>query len=348
MCGNKYDEIREWIRARLKRQHNLSFDSLLFVSGKSGIGKTHNVKAICEELGLYVAYITSSQCCSSAELQDVIVKNITSSMLQLLTNDKKDKVIVIDELETMMALDRMINTTLYNLLQNDKKMRNIPIVCISSCGNMKKMGNIKKKCKIVELDDPTNEEICGLLHSMFPERTTADLRDIVEQSNSNIEQCIHKARSTPGCNSIDESANQVALYSTTFDRDTMKRIVTDVLVPLNYHENLVAELKKRSCNIKVRQGLYKEFLWNFIIYDGMVCKNSTEIPTDFFVSMIYPATRLPLKKNATSSMDNFTKTLSYQSLQKKNVKKTYCNLFPLYQINNYHINMLGRKYIFFN
>lgn len=350
ICGNadKYNQIRSWLQQRLQCQDRyLSFDSLLFVSGRSGIGKTHNIKLICEELQLHVAYITSSQCSSSAELQDVIIKNITSSMLQLLTNDTKQKVIVIDELETMMALDRMINTTLYNILSNGR-MKNIPIICISSGSNMKKMGTIKKRCVIVELDEPTDDDICELLQTLYPFKDTESIKQVVNSTSNNIEQCIQKAGSNPSACNMDESVSAIALYG-PFDRELMRRTITDVLlVPLNYHENLLIELRKRHCNIKRRQAIYRELIKNYIRYDMMVSKSNSNIPTDLFISMIYPMTLLPLKKGTSSTMDNFTKILSYQSLQKKNVKKFYSSVFPLYQINNYHINMIGRKYMFFN
>ena len=49
------------------------------------------------------------------------------------------------------------------------------------------------------------------------------------------------------------------------------------------------------------------------------------------------------------NMGNFTKILSYLSLQKKNNKLIYNQgNFPYYQISNYHINLCNRKFISFN
>lgn len=352
LCGNidKYNNLRSWILNRLNSTTKyLSFEDLIFVSGKSGIGKTYNIKLLCEDLDLFVVYLTSNNCSSSTELNDIILKNTTSSLLQLLTNDTKRKIIVIDELETIMSLDRTVNTTLWNMLSSGK-IKKIPIICISSSDNMKKMGNIKKKCRILELDEPTEEDISNLLQTIYPNIDNNVIQGIVQNTERNIEQCINKLTTKQCYDSMDESPNILTLYGNTFDRDNIRRIIsTDIiLVPLKFHENILTELKNRSCKISDRISLYKNFLSNFIIYDMLTNKNNLEVSTDFFISTIYPFTKIKLKKNKNSNIDNFTKILSYQSLQKKNQKKTYSKHFPIYQINNYHINMIGRKYIFFN
>ena len=75
--------------------------------------------------------------------------------------------------------------------------------------------------------------------------------------------------------------------------------------------------------------------------------NNIEMCVDFFLSTISELFTFSLKKTKTDTMQNFTKMLSYLSLQKKNKKKSYNNSsFPLNHIGNYHINSINRKFIY--
>ena len=151
LCGNKkqYAAIKEWILSQYTRNDvKISIDNFLFVTGNSGIGKSFSILRICEELELHVVYLTTNNCTSSAELMDNVIKCTTSSMLQVLTNDKRKKILIIDEFESMMAIDRTINTTLLNILI-DKKMKSIPIICISSIEIVKKLELSRKNVRLL-------------------------------------------------------------------------------------------------------------------------------------------------------------------------------------------------------
>ena len=78
-------------------------------------------------------------------------------------------------------------------------------------------------------------------------------------------------------------------------------------------------------------------------------KNNVDTCINIFTSHVYNLSLFKYKKGAVSNMGNFTKILSYLSLQKKNIKSTYnSSNFPYYQISNYHINLCNRKFISFN
>jgi hypothetical protein len=52
-------------------------------------------------------------------------------------------------------------------------------------------------------------------------------------------------------------------------------------------------------------------------------ENNIDIAIDFFISFIYDINKLPNKKTKNNEINNFTKILSYLSLQKKNLKNRY-------------------------
>ena len=119
------------------------------------------------------------------------------------------------------------------------------------------------------------------------------------------------------------------------------------LIPLRFHENLIKELKIRKSTIKKNNEYYNKFMHNLLFFDLLMYKNSINIASEFFTSSIYHLTQMPIKSKQISDISVFTKMLSYLSLQKKYMKKSYSTNFPLYQISNYHTNIIGRNYMFF-
>lgn len=356
LCGNidKYEKIKSWIISQLNDNSNtkLSLNNFIFITGNSGIGKTYSIKNICEQLNLYYIYISTHNCGSSEELKDILIKNITSSLIQILTNNNKQKIIIIDEFESLMAIDKTINMTLLNLLTKNN-LKKIPIICISSIDIIKKIGVIKKKCQIIELGIPSDKEIFDILYLKYNNIDKNIIKNIIKDSNGNISQCIKKIEnnSDKQYDIIDKNININVLYThDKFDRDYIRRIIlTDPwLIPLKFHENLITELNNRKCNINKINIFYKKFLENMIIFDILMYNTYINIASDIFTSMVYDLTLLPSKKQSIAKIDNFTKILSYLSLQKKYIKKSYSEKFPLYQIGNYHTNIIGRNFIFFN
>ena len=358
MCDNndKYSEIKEWISYQilLKKQdknQRISLDNFIFIAGNTGIGKTYSIQKICKELNLHVINLTTHNCSSSFELRDNFIKCTTSSMLQVLTNDSKDRIIVIDEFEAMMSMDRTMNSTLLSIL-TDNKLKMLPVVCILSLDIFKKLGALKKKCRIIELCDISESEILSILTSKYPDKNNKYLLKIAKESQYNITQSCQKIENK-SCNkndNIDDILNINMLYGQMFNRQKFIQILMmdPLLIPLRYHENLITELQNRKITIKMRKDYYKYFMDNMIFFDILLCNNNINIALGLFPSLIYPLSKMPMKKGKESSIAGFTKILSYLSLQKKYAKKSYSSNFPLYQISNYHINIVGRNYIFFN
>ena len=259
LCGNsaKYNEIIEWITKQLNNNTKLSVNNLVFISGNSGIGKTYSIKKICSELNLYITSITTNNCSTSAELQDIIMKTITSSMVQLLTANTQQKIIIIDEFESMMAIDRTMNTALLNILSN-KNLKSIPIICIASNEMIKKLGVLKKKCQHFSLDNPTNNDILCLMKLLYPDKNNNTLSKICNDANGNISQCLQKIQNNILGN-MDDNINLKVLYK-NFDRDNIRKLILTEpwLTPLCFHENLINELKNRKITLNKERTYYKE------------------------------------------------------------------------------------------
>jgi hypothetical protein len=334
------DYIKEWI---LTSKDKLSYNSCLFITGNSGIGKSYRINKLCIELNLFIININSYNCCSSKQLTDLLFKSFVSSLIQQLTNNTQNKIIIIDEFETLLSFDSTMNIHLLNFLTTAHK--HIPIICIVS--NNIKLGEIKKQCILYELPPLNNIEIHNILLNYNPDINLTDSTNIAIQSNYNIKTCIQIITNTY-YNNNDKIFDISELYASNFNRDNFKRIIykDQWLIPLKFHENLINELDNRNCLKISKNNFYKNFISNFCLFDIIMNKNN-EIAIDYFISIIHELFLLKHKNNKNHLMSNFTKLLSYLSLQKKNNKKIYKFLIPNNHFNgNYHLSIINRKFIY--
>ena len=141
-------QIIEELLDKNKDKKNISFDSCIIIHGQCGIGKTYQINNICNELNLNKINFTSSNITNSNDLDDLLIKETTveNNVVDMFNNIKnnKRKIIIFDDYDILISIDRAINTLLYNIL-NNKIIKNICIICICNSDILKKIGNIKKK-----------------------------------------------------------------------------------------------------------------------------------------------------------------------------------------------------------
>ena len=353
LCGNKeiYNNILLWLR-NFNYKTKISVDSCIIVTGKTCVGKTYSINKICNHLNYEIININNNNCFNSEQLYDIIFKSVTSSLLQILTDNIRNKVIIIDNFDCIYITDKTINATLLKIL-TDGKIKNIPIICISNNDIIKKIGDIKKNCKIYDIIVPTKEEVIEYIgynsvHSKkklenFYNISNGNIGKIFNDINRNNEEVLYK-------DNIDNDCDINILYLNNFDRNKVIRIINKDpwMIPLKFHENIIIELNNRKISQKNKIEYYKNFIEIMCLYDYYMFKNNNEACITIFASCVYYLSLFKYKKGVVSNIGKFTKMLSYLSLQKKNIKQTYkSNIFPLYQISNYHINLCNIKFISF-
>jgi len=88
----------------------------------------------------------------------------------------------------MFVADKNMSTTLLKTLC-DKKLKNIPIICITNNDIIKKMGDIKRLCKICNLTVPTRNEVISLLKTQ--NKTIKNINLLYDNSNGNLEKLFY-------------------------------------------------------------------------------------------------------------------------------------------------------------
>ena len=336
--------ISDWIRDSFDN-NKLSFNSCLFITGNSGIGKSFSINKIARDLDLFIINIDSFNCASSAQLTDLLSKTFITSLIQILTNNNQQKIIIIDDFDILMAIDNTINLALFNFIQaNINKLKHIPIIVISNNDLIKKIGEIKKKCKIIEMPIMDKDDIYKILLTYNSELSLNETTKIIEETDYNLAEAIKIVTKT-NYNKNDNLIIIDDLYGNYFDRNNFRLIIQKEqwLIPLNFHENLITDLmSNRKGSKKEKEEFYKKFINNFCYFD-IYMHNNNELGIDFFICSISGLFDFKLKKNNNKN-SNFTKMLSYLSLQKKNNKFSYKSSFPLNQIGNYHAIIVNKKF----
>ena len=354
LCGNKeiYNNILLWLR-NFNYKTKISTDSCIIVTGKTCVGKTYSINKICSHLNYEIININNNNCFNSEQLNDIIFKSATSSLLQILTGNIRNKVIIIDNFDCIYTSDKTINSTLLKIL-TDRHIKNIPIICISNNEIIKKIGDIKKNCKIYDIVVPTKEEIILHITANNSRHSKRKLEHFYNISNGNMKKFFCDINRTSDEilyeDNIENDCDINILYLNIFDRNQVIRIINKDpwMIPLKFHENIIIELNNRKISLKNKIDYYKNFIEIMCSYDYYMYKNNNEACITIFASNVYYLSLFKYKKGAVSNIGKFTKMLSYLSLQKKNIKQTYkCNNFPLYQVSNYHINLCNRKFISF-
>lgn len=340
--------IKDWIITSYNNQQRLSFDSCIFINGNSGIGKTTVINNICKELDLFIINIDCFNCCSSAELYDLLFKSYVSSLIQILTNNNSKKIIIIDDFDILLSLDNTINKALYNFIfNNNGKLKHIPIICIINTNIGKKLGDIKKKCLIYDFPQMTDNEIFQILKIYKSDIKIKEVNKLISDPNFNLSNSIRIITNTY-FNHNDDIIGIDDLYSNNFNRNNLRRIISKEqwIIPLNFHENLITELYKNRKGVKKDKEIYyKTFLMNLCYFD-IIMNKSNEIGIELFICIIQHLFDIQLKKIKISRLNNFTKMLSYLSLQKKTNKSNYNKSFPFQFIGNYHLTLISRKFIY--
>lgn len=344
LCGNHkiYENILLWLK-NFNYNTRISVESCIIVSGFNCTGKSYSIKKICEYLKYHIINIDNHRCYNSSQLKDLIFKSATSSMMQVLANTCENKVIIIDNFDSMYIIDKGIISVLLKIL-TDKKLKNIPIICITSNDIYKKMGDIKKKCKTYEIIIPTQDEV--LLYFNKRDLNKNYIKGLYVKNEGNLERIFTDVENKEGGNNIyinelDKVQDINALYEHKFDREQVRKIVeTDIhTIPLKIHDNIIKELENRKVSYQKTNQFYKLYMNIMCLYDFNMQKDNGMIGLELFVCIVYFLSILKYKKSNT-------KILNYLSIPKNNVNTLYNAEFPIYQISNYHINLCNRKFIY--
>jgi len=274
----------------------------LYIYGKPGCGKTYLVREYLKKNNYNILYYDSSE---SRNKNNLLISKSNSSIvnvLDMMRNNIKKNVIVIDEIEIMNSGDKSGLTSLIKLvrIKKTKKQKNEeyainPIICISNNKSEKKIKELMNVCSIIEMERIQNFQIRNIL-----EITSFDNNNINSNSQilNNIIDCVScdlrklnvilelfiKFNNNNNnnnnnniffnlINTINNSENTKKIVKNLFQKNYSinehKIIINDndrTIIGLLWHEN-IANILQHISNHTERINIYKEILDNICFAD---------------------------------------------------------------------------------
>ena len=306
---------------------------IIFISGFSGVGKTLGTKLLVEEYSYNSLFLDTSISTDGKDVLDRILKfnnwsDLSTSFQNMVANTSK-KVIVIDEIESFIKIDRNILNCVLSYTKANKDTH-IPIILISHVDVLKKLGDMKNyittHVKINRLEDV---DIFLFFKTRIPKNKIKlnVLMTIVEQSNGNIYSSMlsilnklqknnknylpidYVAEEQKTLQELFECKNPVIVEKLLSDDDWMN--------PLKVHENIIKIL---NCEIYV--DFLKKYLYFELWHSKMDECSMTDIHMMYLTHIILEAVRHQNTDGKIDTMD-FSKLLSYISTKKKYKKIMY-------------------------
>jgi len=322
---------------------NINNNDILLIIGPSGIGKTKFVEIVCEKYNYNFTKIDSSICSNSKVLVDRLEKLHSWTDISQLFCDKKQKIIVIDELETLIKVDRNIPSSIVKFI--NKRDKNIPIIMIGQYEADRRINELKKLCtKTSYLKRIEDNDMFLYLKSKISRKKIplVDLMKIVESSNGSIYSAINslenynniKSNIITNCGK-DSFTNINEVFSYTDYNDIFSVIYEDPwTVPLSILE---------TSNKVYNTNDYYNYIKGFMNYDLLIEVRDldTDIPIGYLSQyLLIFNTNKKIKKNKIINIQ-FTKLLSYMSTQKKTQRLLYDKIdknIPINEIGSYWVH----------
>ena len=355
---NEYTQLVSWIKQPNSVFGNiLTKDCITIVSGSPGCGKSYGVKMAIKEANKNICYINKDECVNSKDFKELILKQTLSNILDQFNllavagESLKETVIFIDDVDTLLAIDRsFINN--FNLLITCNTIRTIKIIlsCISS-----ELKIILKSIifgQLILLKTPTDNDLIKMLNNINNANNIENCRNIIDESvklsNGNISVAfniynlnVRKIRkdlfkdedNEKKCIESTDIFPEVAKIYFIEDRNLIRKVIEQDpwLHPLRFHENIIHEFKQRKGTKEQKDKLYSEILQHLCRWDQiMTLSKGGDISNaiEQACNTVLLLTRLKRKKNADPPMDEFTRMFNYLSLRKKNMLSLYESTFP--------------------
>lgn len=134
----------------------------MMIIGQSGCGKSTLCKLMIEKYNMCSFRPIFEDYTTHKDLVETIEKfTKTRTMLEIFEN--RQKVLFLDDIETLITLDRYANTYINNLITNVKKTKQCKILITCSAGQEKKVTELKKKMLWHKMQNPQLPELVNLV-----------------------------------------------------------------------------------------------------------------------------------------------------------------------------------------
>lgn len=321
---NAWVELRRWTAGAAGATATAA--AAAFVLGKSGTGKTTAVAAVLAEYDKTPIHLNSHTCENARDLRDKLGKAAASSrILDQIEGASRDYVIVLDELDTMIQIDRLVLSTLADFLTGAAAAAGgrPPIIMIGSPDIERKLSAYKAVLRtsafirFYPIDEASIFEF--LKGQAAAQATTRQLMEIAERCEGSLTAAVRElsaaaaaaqAQATP-----DRPLEFGEIYTATDVAAVARYLAEDPwLNPLRLHENMPRHLTSVAD--------YDKFLTTFSYWEQCMQREQEGLAAELLARCLV-AISATQATAATAAVPEFTKLFSQMSLQRKQERALY-------------------------
>lgn len=305
--------LQSWKQAlsQLQKGH------LIYIYGHAGTGKSTATRFLTAPYN--TLFLDSTNCTDSKELMDRLLK--FQNWSSLFHSNDKEKVVVIDELETLLKTDRNTLNNIHLYLK-EYAQNALPIILLGDLETSKKLGEIKTVItETIYLPRLQDADIFHYLKKRLPRNKIklTDLMQLTEEARGNIQLAIknvedrlHKRKVLLSPYEGDEHKTFPEIFSCR-NPDTISRLLLEDtwMHPLKIHENTITLLEPPK---------YASFLKEYIFFEQWQHSQlDNTLSFDYLAHLLIHF----IPPNTSLATMEFSKLLSYMSTQKKYKRTNY-------------------------
>jgi len=373
--AQQYTKLESWISKPEISGEKLDYKHICIIIGDSGVGKSYGIQNALDSSSKKIYKVNDLECTNSKDFKDLLSKITSSHVIsQFEQTSNKDKIIWIDDFDSFIIYDRRFLHTLEDILDSNT-IPAIKIIISTTLADIKHYNKFYTKGLIIQLKNPEVADIIIFLRKTYPKLPVKDIGEIAEQSDGNISYAIQIANIKNNIK-MNKSDKKISQKTQTNKDNNLKQIINKDLYPtlidlfnipynvkvgshlfehdpwlhpLRFHENLTHEWSIRNGSQLNKEKAYIEMLKLFCDWDQLMSYskiNDTNMNIPIELSSYIPLfiANFEKKKNAISSMDEFTRMFNYLSLKKKNMVSLYVTSdFPWITIGSYFKHLYDDK-----
>ena len=172
----KASAIKEILTNFELNKNNLLFKKGIYVYGDPGSGKTTFVTNILKEMDYDIIKYDAGDIRNKSIIDNITKHNMSDKNIMSLFNNKVKRIaIIMDEIDGMNNGDKGGINSLIKLIRPKKtkkqKLEEVsmnPIICIGNYHIDKKIKELMKVCKVIELTTPNINQISGIIKTLIP------------------------------------------------------------------------------------------------------------------------------------------------------------------------------------
>ncbi len=165
----------------------------IYISGKTGCGKTYFVNKILDKNKFNIIWFSSTDIINKYVINKLTSSNLSNrGVLSYMDNENKNNIIVIDDFEDICQNDKNILTILIKYIRPKKTKKqnlddyfNNPIIIINNSNEDKKLLELKKYSYCYSIQQPTYDDLQLMIKNNLPSITKKNMDLIINNSYNN-------------------------------------------------------------------------------------------------------------------------------------------------------------------